>query len=245
MTRWISFARPIVGIELALGGELREIAAEVIERRRLGLLLALRLRLRRRRTAARLLSTTLRHFGAEDAQSLGAGGVEIDARVGQDLRRNPLLFPKEAEQEVFGADVAVVQFARLAHGELEHLLRARRVGKIGTGRLTGFPLLHRLLDLLLDVVEFDAEVLQHRCCNAFTLADQAEQDVLGPHVLVVETRGFLASHREYLPHPLGEVVAVHSSLTSGSWSAFSQPSPLPLPAPYAHTVRAPGWFRFP
>ena len=133
------------------------------------------------------------------------------------LRRNPLLFPKEAKQEVFSANVAVVQFARLAHGELEHFLCARGIGKIGAGRLTGFPLLHRLLDFLLDVVQLDAEVLEHRRCDAFALADQAEQDVLGPHVLVVETRGFLASHRENFPHPLGEVVAVHSSLTSGSW----------------------------
>ena len=41
MTRSISLARPMVGIELPFGGELGEVAAEVIERRRLGLLLGL------------------------------------------------------------------------------------------------------------------------------------------------------------------------------------------------------------
>ena len=76
----------------------------------------------------------------------------------------------------------------------------------------GFPLLHRLLDLLLNLVELDAQVLQDGRGDALALADQAEQDVLGAHVFVVETRGFLARHREDLPHPLGEVVAVHGAL---------------------------------
>ena len=137
-------ARPIVGSSWPSAGELREIAAEMIERRRLGLLLALG----RPAAAAApvwLLSTALRHLRAEDAQCLGAGGVEIDARVGQHLRRNPLFFAEEAEQEVFSADVAVVELARFAHGELEHFLGARGIGKIGAGGLAGFALLDRLL----------------------------------------------------------------------------------------------------
>jgi hypothetical protein len=94
------------GVELPLGGELRQIAAEMIERRRLRLLLALRLRRGLRLIAAGLaLSTTLRHLGSEDAQRLGTGGVQIDARVGQHLRRNPLFFPEKAKQEVFSANV--------------------------------------------------------------------------------------------------------------------------------------------
>src|SRR5688572_8873088 len=112
-------------IELALGGKLSEIAAEVIERRCLGLLLALRLR-RSWRAAPALLrrSATLWHLGAKEAERLGARGVEIHARIGQHLSGNPLLFAKEAEQEVLRADVAVVELTRLAHGELEDLLRA-------------------------------------------------------------------------------------------------------------------------
>ena len=70
----------------------------------------------------------LRHLGAEDAQRLGARRVEIDARVGQHLRRDPLLLAEQAEQQVLGADVGVVELARLAHRELEHLLGARRIG---------------------------------------------------------------------------------------------------------------------
>ena len=207
-------ARPIVGIELTLGGKLREIAAEMVERRRLGLLFALGRGLRRRGTLL-LLRTTLWHLCAEDAQSFGAGGVEVHARVGQHLCGNALLLAEKAKQQVLRADVAVIELARLAHGELEHLLRARCIREIGTGGLTGFPLLHRLFDLLLDVVQLDVEVLEHRRCDALALANQAKQNMLGPHVFVVEPRGLLAGHRKDFPHPLGEVVAVHCSLTSG------------------------------
>src|SRR3954463_13092181 len=57
-------------IELTFGGELREIAAEMVERRRLGFLLAL-LRGGSLRTSGRrrrLRRALLRHFRAEDAQ---------------------------------------------------------------------------------------------------------------------------------------------------------------------------------
>src|SRR6185437_17120808 len=56
------FRTPDRGIELPFGGELREIAAEVVERRRLGLFLALGRRLRLRRAALLGLSTALRHL---------------------------------------------------------------------------------------------------------------------------------------------------------------------------------------
>ena len=161
---------------------------------------------RRPRLRAALL---LRHLGAEEAQRLGARGVEVHAGVGQHLRGDALLFAQQSEQQVLGADVGVAELASFAHRELEHLLRARRVGEVGTGRLGRFPLLDRLLDLLLNLVELDGEILQHGGGDALTLADEAEQDVLRAHVLVVETGGFLARHREDLPHPLSEVVAVH------------------------------------
>src|SRR3569833_3923469 len=116
----------------------------------------------------------------------------------------------------------MVELARLAHGELEHFLCARSIWEIGAGRLTGFALLDRLLDFLLDVVQLDAQVLEDRRSDALTFAYQAKQNVLRPHVFVVEARGFLASHRKDFPHPLGEVVAVHGSLTSGWLQPFSR-----------------------
>ena len=83
-------------------------------------------------------------------------------------------------------------------------------GQVGTRGLDRFPLLDRLLDLLLDLVEVDVEVLQDRGRDAFAFADEAEQDVLRAHVFVVESLRLLPCHLEDLSNPLGEVVAVHS-----------------------------------
>ena len=57
--------------------------------------------------------------------------------------------------------------------------------------------------------EFYAEVLDDGGGNALALADQSEQDVLGADVFVVQSRRFLARHRENLSNALGEVVSVH------------------------------------
>src|ERR1043166_2617191 len=84
-------------IELTLRGKLREIPAEVVERRSLRLLLTL-LGSRRGRTRGRRLrrsgASLLRHPGAENAASFGARRLEIHAGVGQDLRGNALLLAK-------------------------------------------------------------------------------------------------------------------------------------------------------
>ena len=48
-----------------------------------------------------------------------------------------------------------------------------------------------LLDLLADGLERDAEGVERLGGDSLTLVDQAEQDVLGPDVVVVEQAGFL------------------------------------------------------
>ena len=155
MTRSISLARPIVGSSWPSAAELGQIAAEVIERRRLGLLLGLR---GRWAGGCRGAGRRLRHVAAQEPQRLGARLLQVDAGVGQDLRRDALLFPQQAEQQVLGAHVRVIELARLGHGQLEHLLGARGVGQVGAGRRRRFALLDRLLDFLLDVFEVDVEI---------------------------------------------------------------------------------------
>src|SRR5437867_9896635 len=196
-------------IELALGRKLRQITAEMIERR--GLRFLLTLGLSRLWRAAPLLRrrTTLWHLCAEYAQRFGARGLEIDARIREDLRRDSLLLAQKAEQKMLCPDIAVIQLSRLAHGELEYLLRTRGIGKIRPGRTGRFYLLDGFFDLLLNLVQLDAQILQNGGRHALTLSDESEQDMLGPHVLVVEACCLLSRHREDLPHPLGEVVAVH------------------------------------
>ena len=63
-----------------------------------------------------------------------------------------------------------------------------------------------------DVVDLHLQVLQDGNRHALPLADEAEQNVLRPHILMAKTRGFLAGQREHLSHTLSKVVPVHGCL---------------------------------
>src|SRR5690606_38431810 len=123
-----------------------------------------------------------------------------------------LLLAEEAEQEVFGAHVAVSELSRLTHRERENLLCTRRIRQIRARGGARLALLHRVLDLLFVLVEVYAEILKDGRGHALTLPDEAEQDVLCAHVLVMEPSRFLARHCKDLSDPLREIVAVHRFL---------------------------------
>ena len=135
--------------------------------------------------------------------------LEVHTGVRQDLGGDTLLFAQQAEQQVLGADVGVIQLARLAHRQLEHLLGARGIGEVGPGRGGRFPFLDRLLDLLLNLFEIDVEIGQDRGGDALAFADQAEQDVLGADVLVMQAGRFFTGHLQNFPNSIREIVAVH------------------------------------
>ena len=56
------------------------------------------------------------------------------------------------------------------------------------------------------LVELDAHVGEHLGRDALALADEAEQQVLGADVVVVEALRFFLREREDLAGPLGEFV---------------------------------------
>src|SRR5690348_16970533 len=65
------------------------------------------------------------------------------------------------------------------------------------------------MDLPPHVIDVDMEGVQDSRSHSVLLADQPEQDVLRPHILMVEPSRFLAGRHEHLPHTLGEAVAGH------------------------------------
>ena len=150
-------------------------------------------------------------LGAEDVQHLGARLVERDAGVDEHLGAQPLRLAKDPEQQMLRPDVAVVERTCLRHGVLERLLRARGVGQVGPRLLRLAALLDDRVDVGRQRVHVDREILQHRGRHALALAQNAEEDVLRADVVVAQASGFLARHRQHLPHALGEVVAVHRS----------------------------------
>ena len=66
----------------------------------------------------------LGHLRSEYPKHLAAHRVERRAGVDEDLSRDALLLFDQAEEQVLGADVRVVQLARLLHRQLEDFLGA-------------------------------------------------------------------------------------------------------------------------
>ena len=73
------------------------------------------------------------------------------------------------------------------------------------------PALDELLDLQADLAQVDVEVLQHVGGDAGAFLDQAQQDVLGADVFVVEALGLLIGQLHHLAGSIGESF-VHSRL---------------------------------
>ena len=182
-------------VELALAGGLGEVAAELVEhqrgRRRVAAAAA-----GGRAGAARLLALE----AGQQLDDLLADPVEVGAELLQHLGGDALALTDQAEQDVLGADVGVAELQRLAQGQLEHLLGARRERDVAAGRL--LALADDLLDLGAHGLQGDVEGLQRLGRDSFALVDQAEQDVLGPDVVVGQHAGlFLGQH----DHPTGTV----------------------------------------
>src|SRR5688572_4607130 len=120
----------------------------------------------------------------------------------------------------------MLEAARLGDRELQHLLGARRVRHLVRGHvaLTRFhPLLYPTAELL----KIHVQVRENRRRHPLALPYQAQEDVLGAHVVVTQARGLLASHGENLAYSVGEV-AVHRPSLGWSGSASSNISRISL-----------------
>ena len=141
-------------------------------------------------------------LGAQQGGRLNADLGRVDPEVGQDARGDALALADQAQQQVLGADVVVVELAGLFEGELDHALGAR-VKTISCWTGLAAPADDRL-DLLANLGQVDAERLEDFGRQALALGDDAEQDVLGPDVVVAEPlRLFLRQH-DAAPRALGE-----------------------------------------
>ena len=120
----------------------------------------------------------------EHADDLVADLLGVGVEVEQDAGGDALVLAHEAEQDVLGADVVVAQRQRLAQRQLEDLLGARRERDLAGGDLlAGADDAH---DLGADALDGDVEGLEDAGREALLLAEQAEQDVLGADVVVLE-----------------------------------------------------------
>ena len=114
---------------------------------------------------------------------------------------------------MLGADVVVAELQRLAQRQLQHLLGPRRERDVPARRL--LALADDLLDLLPDALQGDPEGLQGLGGHTLALVDEAEQDVLGADVVVVEHPGLFLGQDDNPPRSVGEPLEhAHSSPTA-------------------------------
>ena len=130
-----------------------------------------------------------------DARQVGA---ELDEHLGGDA----LALADQAEQDVLGADVVVAQLEGFAQRQLEDLLGPRGERDVPGRRRAA--LADDLLDLVAHGLQRDAEALEGLGGDALTLVDEAEQDVLGADVGVVEQARFLLGEDDDPAGPIGE-----------------------------------------
>src|SRR5690606_8033676 len=136
-------------VELVLARELRQVTAEVVERRGLRLLVAALGAAGRRGAAPDARGLGGADVGTQHLQGLRASLLERHAERVEDLRRDALLLAEKAEKQMLRADVGVAEVSGLGHRELEHLLGTARIGQLAE-RDGGLPLSDGLLHALVD-----------------------------------------------------------------------------------------------
>ena len=179
-------------VELRLGGELRQVAAELVEELRALRLLA---------GAARSAALTAARAG-QHPDDLVANLLGVRVEVEEDARGDPLVLADEPEQDVLRADVVVAERQRLAKCELEDLLRAGRERDLSGRHLVA--LADDAGHLGAHLLDRDIERLEHARRKPFLLAEESEQDVLGADVVVLEGAGLVLSKDDDLSSSFGE-----------------------------------------
>ena len=134
--------------------------------------------------------------------------VQVHAQALEHAGGNALALANQAQQQVLRADVVVAQPARFVDGELDDALGARRQADFTHDRpiAAADDELHGGADL----GQLDVHVLKDARGDALTLPHQAEQQVFGPDVVVVEALRLVLGKRQYFARAIRELVeAIH------------------------------------
>src|SRR5216683_7671843 len=152
---------PYDRIQLVPARELGEVAAELVEQRRLGWLLRSRLRL------------CLRARVVEQALDLGPDLFERGAQVLEDMSGDAFALDQQPQQEVLGADIVVAHPACFFEGDLDHLLDARRRDDL----LDDDPLIatEDRLDRLANLADLHAKVVQNLGGEALAFTEKTQK----------------------------------------------------------------------
>ncbi len=206
-------------IEFALASEFGQVATKGFEGGSLDFLLAATCAGRGFLTATGLGGFTAGFFagftrgeiGIEFLEDFVAGAFDVDFEALEHAGGDAVAFTQEAEEDVFGSNVAVIERLGFLAREGEDFLDARGVGDVarhfGVGAGTDL-----FFDFDADGFQVEPHFLEHVDGNALTEFDQAEKKVLGSNVVVVEAIRFLSSQCKHLLGARGEIIHWFSSL---------------------------------
>ncbi len=199
------------GIEFIFAGEFGEVAAEGFESGGFDVLTG-----RARGSAGRgfrggrfLESAcgfgTFLEIWIEFFEDFLASALDIDLERFEDAGGNAIAFAEETEEDVFGADVGVVEGFGFFAGEGEDFFDSGSVGDIASnfGIGAGADL---FFDFHANGFEVEAHFLQDIDGDALAKFDQAEKDMFGANVVVVKPIGLFAGEGEDLLRAWGEIV---------------------------------------
>ena len=225
-TRSISLLPADDRVELALAGELGEIAAEGVEGRGFGFGFAGGAFAAAAAAAARFTGF---HVVPQQVENFFADVFELEAEVHENLGSHAFLFAQKAEQEVLGADVVVIELPRLLDGVFDDFFGPRRLGQLPHGDHVG-PGLDDFFDFQADFAQVNVEIFQDIGGNAGSLLDQAEQNMFGPDVFMVEALRLLVGELHHLAGPVGESfvhwpITLRHSWTISCWKIAGRYNP--------------------
>src|SRR5205085_9267400 len=122
---------------------------------------------------------------------------------------------------------------RLAQGQLEHLLRARRERDLARRDLVA--LADDARHLRTHLLDGDVEALEHARRQTLLLAEQAQQNVLRADVVVLQGTSFVLGENDDLPRSLGEALEHSKHIVARTSPVRSTPG-------WFSPTRG-GWFR--
>ena len=138
-------------------------------------------------------------------QDFLAALVDVDVEIFQHACGDAFALAQQAQQDVLGADVGVMQRLGLLLRKLEHFLHARCVRDVA-----GQFLVRAGADLFFDLkahgLQIEPHLLEHIDGDPLAKVDQAQQQVLGAHETVVEPVGLLPRQCQHLLGTRGEIV---------------------------------------
>ena len=101
----------------------------------------------------------------QQVQHFVAHIFQLHAKIHQNLSSDAFLFTQQAQQQMLGADVIMVEVSSLIHGVFNDFLRTRRLRQLAH-RDHIRSRLDNLLDFDADLSKIDVKILQHVGCNA-------------------------------------------------------------------------------